>query len=113
VPRLVREIRGQGRITGVQLGQRGQRWKFLFNEVDGASTGEGMVEAFLGGSEVAETERRLAVQPGGADEVEFVASNARQLPSSLGERQCLPRLPQPEMALGEPGGDIALALLIA
>ena len=71
------------------------------------------MEAFRGGGEVAETERRRAVKPGGADEVAFEPLDVRQFPSPLRERQYLLRLPHPKKALGEEAGNLALGVLVA
>jgi hypothetical protein len=97
----------------VQLGQCGQGGEFFFDAIDGAGAGEGVVEAFLVGGEIAELQRRFTAQPSGPYKIAFDALDVRQLPSSLGKRQCLLRLPEPEMTFGEATGDASLGLLIA
>ena len=99
-------------LPPVQFGQGRQRGKFFFDEVDGAGAGEGMVQAFGGGGQVAQAQCCLAVESGGSDEVAFMALDMRQFPGALRERQRLAGLTEPEAALRERGVNEAFALFV-
>jgi hypothetical protein len=59
------------------------------------------MKALVRSRKLTEVERRLAVKLGGTDKVEFDPLDVRKFPGLFGERQCLLRLPKPEVVLGQ------------